>query len=183
MKVKPTQPTNSTTAKNYRRLRDDYPKHNVLDRVQTATLIHSLRFDNGGLSWVRVAEALNENKVIHSQWRREDPQWDGALVCQFARRYNVVTQRIWRQSDVPQTTFDLDGTKELTEELSQGVVPPNTEVSVTFKAHGEQFRIEGEWSQEDTESAPTISFQYNGVPDPHFLRFLQERGLLTTVSS
>lgn len=189
MKVKPTPPSNNTTKEQYEYLRVTFPNHKVVSREQLAYFIHDVRFDNGGKSWSEVADVLNENQVIHSQWRREDPEWDAQLVCQFAHRRGVVKKHIWRSGAASQVALDLDDTAKSLQDLqdSTEVVivntgPPKSSVNVSFKSEGDDFKISGEFICEP-DSTQRICFQYEGVPDPHFLQFLHERGLPTTTSN
>lgn len=180
MKVKLTLPSSSTTKEQYEELRARFPKHKVVAREQLARFIHDARFDNGGKSWSEVAEILNDNKVVHSQWRRDYPAWDEQLVCQFAHRFGVAKKHIWRSKGNAQVAMDLDGAEQSLKAL-QGE-KPDIAVNVSFRADGPDFTIAGELVCAPN-SEPRINFQYEGVPDPHCLQFLQERGLPTTTSN
>ncbi len=182
MKLKIKLPSSATSTEQYEELRARFPKHKVMSREKLARFVHDVRFDNGGTSWSEVAKTLNDTKMIHSQWRRDHPTWDEQLVCQFAHRFGVATKHIWRSSGNKQTALDLDDTAQSLQELQGNTEPPQTAVNVTFKAEGADFEISGEYVREPNTPL-RIRFEYEGVPDPHFLQFLQERGLPTTTPS
>lgn len=190
-KIQAIEPSNSTPQERYDALREEFPGYTVLDRAQVAEKIGMLRFSDGGRSWAQVAEVLNENQIIHSQWRRDEPEWTEPQVSGFAHRYEVVDERIWRANGPRQISLDL--TNEDTEvevspaELAE-MAPRASSIKVTYKdvrfeAEGDDFKIEGELRQPTSDAHPTVRFTYEGVADAHFMRFLSERGVLQLPSN
>ena len=183
-KVKALEPAVSTSAERYAYLRETFPECKVAHRSQVAEFIHVLRFEDDGRSWEQVADVLNENKLIHSQWRRDTPEWTAKQACAFAHRYDVIDKRIWRSNGYEEDqTVTMKNPDPITVAVTDESTPPSATIrvnyeKVTFEACGESFAMEGEWSQHDGE--PLVRLVYKGVPDAHFLRFLRERGLPTS---
>jgi hypothetical protein len=188
-KIQAIEPSNSTSSERYKELRERFPEHHVLDRAQVAEKIGMLRFSDGGRSWAEVAEVLNENQIIHSQWRRDEPEWTEHQVGGFAHRYEVVDEHIWRSNGPRQVSLDLTHEDVEVSPAELAEMPPRassikvTYKDVRFEAEGDDFKIEGELRQPASDVYPTVRFVYEGVADAHFMRFLSERGVLQLPSN
>jgi len=175
--------TYSATKEAVELLTKKFPEHQILTVQQLSPMIQALRYANGGNSWTYVARQLTASKIIHNRWRSHGPAWTEQLVCCYAHRWKIADKRIWRQRDYKQRRLELetyDPETELEPVKEKTAIsttePPASSTKISFESEGMGFKIRGHLMCHQAE-APRISFHYEGVPDQHFLRFLQERGL------